>query len=339
LQRADRSLEPPFFRPEFTAVVAAIREGVEVAVLEEDGTPVGFFPYERRGRTAKPVGGRLSDFQGIVARPEAVREPEALLRACGLRAWSFDHLLASQEPFRRYHAVTAPSPVLDLSQGYAAWERAHRGGGSETMAQLHRKARKLAREVGPLRFEFHTNERRVLETLLAWKREQYRRTTTTDITAMPWVVALLERILATDADGFGGVLSALWTGDRLAAVHLGMRSDAVLHSWLPSYDRSLHRCSPGLVLLLRIAEAAAARGIRTIHLGKGPEEYKQQLMSGVVLVAEGCVETRPLVAALRRGTFGVRRWLLSSPLRRPARGVARAAAWVAPTLREHLKMR
>ena len=57
LQREDAAVASPYFRPEFTQAVACVRNDVEVAVMEEDGEPVGFFPYQRRGRNvATPVG-------------------------------------------------------------------------------------------------------------------------------------------------------------------------------------------------------------------------------------------------------------------------------------------
>jgi hypothetical protein len=47
--------------------------------------------------------------------------PAGLLRSCGLAVWEFDHLLASQAPFAPYHASLEPSPIMDLSAGYAGY--------------------------------------------------------------------------------------------------------------------------------------------------------------------------------------------------------------------------
>src|SRR5688572_30376462 len=67
-QRADPGLESPYFRPEFTSAVASVRTDVEVAILEEHGAPVGFLPYQRGAlNIGKPVGGKLSDYQGVIA--------------------------------------------------------------------------------------------------------------------------------------------------------------------------------------------------------------------------------------------------------------------------------
>src|SRR2546423_471270 len=114
LQRADPALDSPFFRPEFTQAVAAVRKDVAVAVLEQDGELAGFFPFQRtRWNIGKPVGGPLSDFQGVVVRQGFVWSAEELVRGCGLAAWDFNHLLASQLPFQPYHCRTLPSPYLD----------------------------------------------------------------------------------------------------------------------------------------------------------------------------------------------------------------------------------
>ena len=67
LQRGSREFESPYFRAEFTQAVAAVRDDVEVAVIEEDGAAAGFFPFQRRSlNLGKPVAGRLNDFHGVI---------------------------------------------------------------------------------------------------------------------------------------------------------------------------------------------------------------------------------------------------------------------------------
>ena len=48
--------------------------------------------------------------------------PEELLRACKMSVWQFDHLVEGQRPFERYATAVAPSPVIDLTAGFAAYE-------------------------------------------------------------------------------------------------------------------------------------------------------------------------------------------------------------------------
>lgn len=324
LQRADPVLDSPFFRPEFTQAVAAVRGDVRVGVLEEGGEPVGFFPFQTRGwNGGRPVGGPMSDYQGVIARPGAAWGPAAVVRGCGLASWDFDHLVAAQESFRPYHQAAADSPYLDLSAGFDAYAAARRKAGSTTVKDTLGKVRKIEREVGPVRLEVHATEPKVFSTLMEWKRAQYERTQTIDVLSFGWTVRLLESIVAQSGEAFSGLLSVLYVRDAIAAVHLGMRSHAVLHSWFPAYDVNLSRYSPGMVLLIELARALPGMGVGKLDLGKGAMEWKTNLMSGSVPLAEGCVTANPVVRMARSGWRRARTWLKASRLGAPARAFAR----------------
>ena len=324
IQAATPSLASPYFAPEFTQVTAATREDVEVAMLEDDAGVLGFFPFQRgRSGVGQPVGGRMSDFQGVIAPEAATWDGQGLVRACGLSAWRFDHLVASQGPMRRFHWDEAPSPYLDVSGGFEAYRQQRRQAGSKEIEKILYEARKAERRVGPLRFELHTPDDAVFGTLLRWKAQQYRATGQPDMTAVPWVVRFLDRLRHERGEGFSGLLSALHLGDRLAAVHLGMRSPTVLHYWLPAYDPELAAFSPGQLLLVELARAVASQGVLRIDLGKGEEPYKTRLMSGAIPVAEGAVDVRLTAGAVGRSWFRLQSWARRSPLRRPLLGPAR----------------
>jgi CelD/BcsL family acetyltransferase involved in cellulose biosynthesis len=327
------SLWSPYFAPEFTLAAAEAREGVEVAVLEDGGVPVGFFPFQRgRGAVAHPVADPMSDFHGVIVRPEASWDGEELVRACGLRAWRFDHLIVEQAPLARFQWSTAPSPFVDLTGGFDALRSRHRALGSKHLEDLAYQERRASRAAGAARFELHTDSDEVFEALLRWKRKRYRDTGVPDPTASAWVVRLLDRVRRARGPAFEGVLSALYLGDRLAAVHLGMRTPTVFHYWLPAYDRELAALSPGNVCLLALLRSAAASGIARFDLGRGDEPYKQRLASGSTAVAQGAIDFRPLARTLAHGFHRVRGWARRSPLRRtllaPARFARRVhAAW------------
>ncbi len=324
IQRAEASLESPYFRPEFTQAVAAVRDDVEVAILEEAGAAVGFFPFQRgTGNVAAPVGGRLCDFQGVVVRGETAWDPRQLLRECGLAAWHFDHLIAAQQPLRPYHWKTADSPFLDLSQGWQGYVTGQRARHKESFKTLLRKLRHAEREAGPLSIEYHSEDRGVFDALLEWKRQQYRRTGVLDVLAVPWTVALLERVWQASGAEFSGVLTSLRLGGRLAAALLSLRSGPVLHTWFSAYDTELAHYSSGLMLFLELGRIAETQGIRQINLGKGPETYKEQIRSGAVELAEGSVDLRPVAGLLRRQWRRAYDWVRSSPLRRPLRAPGR----------------
>jgi CelD/BcsL family acetyltransferase involved in cellulose biosynthesis len=320
IQRANPALDSPYFRPEFTEAVAAVRADVEVAVLERGGAPVGFLPFQRAlWNVGFPVGAKISDFHGLVAEQGLEWDAGELIRGCGLATWQFDHLLATQKPFEPHHYQREGSPYLDLSRGFEGWCDERRQAGSRLLTQILRKSRKIEREVGPLRFEWHSGSRAVFERLLAWKSEQLGDTEFVNVLRLPWVVALLDRLRETEGEDFCGVLSALYVGDELVAAHLGMRSREILHWWFPTYYRGLQRYSLGLILLVELARAACERGVRRLDLGKGPERYKYSLESGSIALAEGAVDCRTAIRLSRTAWRRTRERVHASPLRGAAR--------------------
>ena len=326
LQRADEMLNSPFFRPEFTQAVASVRPGIEVAVLEENGQPVGFFPYqhERRG-VARPVGWTLCDFQGLIAEKGVTITGNQLIRACGLKAWHFDHMIPSQKPFERHQRSQADSPYMDLSRGFDAYKQQRRQAGVREIQKLPRKWRKMEREVGPLRFEPNVPDGKIMDLLIDWKRQQYRRIRSVDHLTPRWTVELLHRIMSRSDEALSGMLSVLYINEQVLGIHFGMRSYDVLHSWVPAYDGNFYKFSPGLQLLLRLAEAAPALGLSRIDLGRGSEPYKQCFKSGATPVAEGSVDLRPVTRIVRRTWLGTRDLVRASPLRGTAQHMVRSA--------------
>lgn len=100
----------------------------------------------------------------------------------------------------------------------------------------------------------------------------------------------LENIRATESTNFAGMLSSAYVGDRLAAVHFGMRSHTTWHWWFPTYDPKLDKFSPGLILLLELARRAPDFGLDRIDLGRGDERYKASFASATTPLCEGSVE-------------------------------------------------
>ncbi|WP_432118761.1 GNAT family N-acetyltransferase [Streptomyces sp. bgisy032] len=86
-----------------------------------------------------------------------------------------------------------------------------------------------------------------------------------------------------------GVLSVLYAAGWPVAAHFAPRSRTVLSWWFPAYDRACARYSPGLLLLMRMLQAAAADGIETVDLRSGPARYKESLKTRDLRKYEGAV--------------------------------------------------
>jgi CelD/BcsL family acetyltransferase involved in cellulose biosynthesis len=324
LQASNASLASPYFCPEFTEAVASARNDVQVAIVEDQQGIAAIFPHHRRGRAGRPVGGILSDFQGITCGPEFQVNVEDLLRTCRLDAFDFDHMLASQPGFSVYAQNREASPRIDFSGGYAAYVTERKRAGSKQITKCENLMRRVEREVGQLSFVPHSSDAALLQKVLAWKSAQYSRTGHCDIFATAWIRRVVERIHATETQGFAGRLSLLYAGDVLIAGHLGMRTPSVWHYWFPAYDLSYSKYSPGLLLLLKIVEQAAAEGASYLDLGKGMCLYKERLMNTHIVLSQGWVELpsllkwrraigRSLGSYARLAIFGSR---LEAPARR-----------------------
>jgi CelD/BcsL family acetyltransferase involved in cellulose biosynthesis len=96
-QRATDTLASPFLTPEFVSLMSEGRPDMKLAILEEGGQVVGFFPFERN---ALGIGRAfcygLSDVQAVVHAPGYEWNGVELMEACGLAVWEFDHLISEQ---------------------------------------------------------------------------------------------------------------------------------------------------------------------------------------------------------------------------------------------------
>jgi CelD/BcsL family acetyltransferase involved in cellulose biosynthesis len=304
--------------PEFAAALGQVRPRARVAVIEERGDGggggggdrgiVGFLPFERsRWGGGRALGLGVSDLQGAVLRPGTVLGAEELLRACSLSSFTFDNVEDGQTLFTRHATASCPSYVIDVAEGYPAYLEVLRRRSPKFLRTTLAKERRLGRQAGEVRFVFDERDPRALRTLMAWKSAQYRRTGRRDRFAQEWITRLVGSLAATRAQECAGVLSVLYAADRPVAAHFGLRSSTVLACWFPAYEPELAKYSPGLILHLRMAEAAAGAGIGLLDMGRGAAEYKDALKTGESRVHEGTV-IRPGAAALH--------WLGHEPARR-----------------------
>ena len=306
LQAADPALGSPYLCHQFASALGRLRTDVFVAVIEHDGRISGFLPFQRKcGILGVPLGGRLSDVQAVIGHAGEPGEHRALLEAAGLTAFAFTNLLAGRGPFPCGVHEVRPSHLIDLSNGYDAYAEGRQFQGSTILKEVVRKASRLAAVAGPLRFVAHETSADQLAVLQAWKTEQYRRTRAANPFALDWVRRLLDDLLFCDEADFGGMLSTLWAGDQLAAIHFGMRSHRIWHYWFPAYNQRFARYSPGSILVQQMAAHAAGRGLAAIDLGRGDYLFKTRFSNACVGVARGMVSTHRLPLQARRLRHGI----------------------------------
>lgn len=315
LQRHHTLFANPYFSPHYTSAVSAVRSDVFVGVLEQGGIAVGFFPFQRSlAGVGHPVGGPYSGYQGLVASPEVQWSVPELMQGCRLGALEFTHMLAHHEQFSPHHRSTTESPLMDLSRGWEAYEATLRERGGSQLKRSYRMMRKLSKEHGEYRYVRHVASVASLHQLIQWKSEQCRQKRSYDIFSRKWCVALLEQVHGTQLADFGGVLSALYAGDRMIAAELALRSPAVWHRWICAYDPGFANYSPGVMLGIGMAKAASAEGVLHLDMGKDMTFYKESFMTSGVRIAEGYVERPSFVSAMRKARRDVESWVRRTPI-------------------------
>ena len=312
----DRYLQSPFFQPEFTQTVAQVRDDVEIALVESAGELTGLFPFQRASNgLARNVSSRLSEFHGPIVRRDYDFDTAKVMRAAGLTWWQFDHLPMVGSPIPHHVWGISTSPFVDLSNGYENYLAGRKAANASTVSETLRKTRKAEKEIGPLRFEYHSNCQIALESLIKWKDAQHDRTGRLRVLKYEWLVELMRNMTTTDADS-PGLFSTLHAGDQLLAVHLGLQTESVIHLWFPTYNPAFEKYSPGLILLLRLLEEGARRGIQRVDFGKGKERYKGSFKTGDIAIGEGAVDLRLVSGRLRKGWYETKRWFRQSLLQK-----------------------
>jgi len=308
MQRLTKPLASPFLGPEFAVGVGHFRPDARVAVLADGPELVGFFPFERRRLgVGVPIGAGLNDGQGLIHAPGVEWDPRELLGACQVPVWQFDHLVEGQRPFEPYAVALAPAAVLDLTEGYAAYQDKLRVRCPEFCREVGRKRRKLERDAGVLSYQADARDMAGLRALMGWKSDQCRRNGWSDCFSRAWIVEAVEYLFTHRSEWFCGVLSLLYAGDTPVAGQFVLRAGNRIAGLFTAYDARFGNYSPGMIQFMQMAEELAAAGVDTIDMGPAAG-WKDTLKSHDVVMAQGMAATGRGVAAAHRARRALVSW-------------------------------
>lgn len=297
---ASEQLKSPFFTPEFTQFMARCRDDVKIGLIEADQVIVGILPFHhKRSGVAAPIGGHVCDYQAIIgALPEELSERQ-LLQSLGVSAFDFNHALLVQSVFRKNAVQFSVSRRVDLRDGYEAWLDETKRNGS-AIKNTQRKARKIARELGPLTFHYQDASDDAWDQFLVWKAQALKFDVETMLSP-DWVRDVFFGIRSLQGKCFSGVFSTLYAGEKLVAAHFGLQSERALHWWFPTYDPALGKYSPGLIHLLHSLEHISNLGLDELDFGRGESRYKCEFSNDARELCEGSLERLGTPAGAARG--------------------------------------
>ena len=321
------------------------RRPLHVLVVRDAGEVIGILPSELGpAGDLCLIGQPVTNYQGPVYDPARVhdvaavladylsgaRVPIRLLDFQGLREGSPFLAAWSTADLARWDAPrilqTASCPFIDLTMG---WDAIYRRKGSTARTQDARKWRGLARlgrvefvEMGdPADVRAALPEMfRVFQGRWAGRREsggfagRFRR---------------FHEQAAPRLAAAGHVrVSLLKLDGHVVGFYYGIVAQSAVSGYVTAHDATLGACSPGWLLMIRMLEAACARGDTAHDFSLGEERYKTQLATGAAGV---CRMLRWRTAS--RGAFaGSLR-----ALRNRAWVAARSVDWMRELKREGLR--
>ena len=291
-------LQTPPLRPELFQIVGRFNSRTFVAVIDEPGCPPVFFPFHRPRRLdsfAGPVP--ICDYQAFITPANnhvAVRD---VLRAAGLKTWMFENLLAPSEVEAQTTKVgMQPSWRARLHGGFASYAEGLEGTAT-SFRNTTRKLRVIARDYGDVRFVSDCHDASVLTSIFTWKAQRFNG----GQDVPPWIIDTLDTLRAMRTEQFGGVLSAMYVGDRLVAAHLGIRSGGTLYYWFPAFNPEFSKYTPGYILVILLLQHLQEMDCEILDFGPGGEKYKVYFANAEVPVRRGFVEL-PSILNLGRAT-------------------------------------
>ena len=279
------------------------RDDARVALLECDGETIGFFPFHRlKGAIGKPIGGPISDYQGPILKPGILIDPIALLKACKLKSYDFNHLPVSVETFSPHAYDFTQSPHIDLSEGFDAYTERQPKKYKKRVREMSRCLRKAEREIGAVEFMTHDPADETYHEHVAHKVDMLNRMRVRSALDIGWVQKALEIIRYTQEVDFAGVMTIVRADGEFFAAHFGIRSETDWHWWFPSYNPEMSKYGPGIMVIHHATEKARDLGITRIDFGRGNSEYKFTFGNGETPLCEGSVECPNSLAGMLRKT-------------------------------------
>ena len=308
LRSHNQALYSPYFHFEYTNSLSKLRANIYILVVARGVETIAFLPFQAKisasGKIgfANPVGSPMTDYHGFICAADTKFDALAVLRQAGFGALHFSALIDPQNIMDNFTRSQTPCTMMDVSMGAETW-RAGRDSSYRRHLKSNRRRIRKAEELGPRRFEFMSKDQAVFDQLIAWKQEKFVETGKYDVLSCGWTLELLKALWANSSanvDGLRADMHAMYFGDKLAAVDLGLTDGITFHSWMVAYDSGVHQLAPGIQLLEGLIDEAANLGYARIDLGEGIDGYKRQYASEDISVSSGFVAASGPAAALSK---------------------------------------
>lgn len=300
LRAANPALYSPYFHIGYTEALGRLRGDARVIVAYDLGKPVAFLPYQGGSGFIKPIGAPMTDYHGFIAAPDCPLDFEDILRRADIGAFHFSALVEPEASLSGHVQSREDAAMMDISMGADDWRAARDSSYRRSLKSLRRRIRKTE-EHGERRFVWQSPDKAVYDQLIGWKKTKFVETGKYDVLANDWTRELLSQLF--DKSGTRDLrceMHALYFGDDLAAVDLGLTDGPTYHSWIVAYDARFAALSPGIQLLEGLIDQAGELGYGRIDLGAGTDGYKRYYATEPMQVGAGFIAVKGPAAALSK---------------------------------------
>lgn len=308
IRSGNPDLQSPYFHPDYTQLLSELRPDVRVVCqYDEAGNPIAFLPIQGK-RFARPVGAPMSDYHAIITDREDITY-HSLLAASGIGAYHFS--CATDVKRLRLPQILSrnETAAIEIENTPDNWRAAQDGSYRRHLKSNRRRTRKAEETIGPKRVELFSRDIDVYAALLDWKRKKFAQTGKYDVLSAEWTQSLIRRLWERGAKaGLRCDMHALYFGDRLAAIDLGLSDGHTFHSWMVAYDNELSEYAPGIQLLEALIDATSETGYRRIDMGEGLDGYKRHYASASRPVVSGLVPLSGAAGRLSSLYAAAERW-------------------------------
>jgi len=295
LRASNAATYSPYFHLDYTLLLSELRDDVFVACVYKNDLPIAFLPYQGQ-RFARPVGAPMTDYHGFICKEDARFDTVDVLKAASIGAY---HFSASINSNMSPHFQSEDEGVLmDLNLGTDKWREARDGSYRRHLKSNRRRIRKASEDIGEPRFVWQSKDQAIFDQLIKWKKQKFAETGKYDVLSAEWTMELLTRLWQRNNSSLKCDMQALYFGDRLAAIDLGLSDGDTFHSWIVAYDGELHSYAPGIQLLEGLIDASEGLGYTRIDLGVGTDGYKRHYATMPVKAGTGFIAAQGSAAAL-----------------------------------------
>ena len=302
------SLRSPYFHPDYTRLLSELRPDVRIVCqYDEDGSPIAFLPVQGQ-KFARPVGAPMSDYQAIITNRDDITY-KSLLSQTDIGAYHYS--CAADSDKLKFPEILSESQTaaIDIDTTGDDWRADRDSSYRRHLKSNRRRTRKAEEAFGPKHIELFSRDIDVYAALLKWKREKFAQTGKYDVLSADWTQDLIRKLWERGRNTeLRCDMHALYFGDRLAAIDLGLSDGDVFHSWMVAYDDELSEFGPGIQLLEGLIDASPETGYRRIDMGEGLDGYKRHYASASSRVVSGFVPLSGAAGRLSRLYGAAERW-------------------------------